>query len=201
MIYTAEAVSSHHPDKICDQIADALLDYYLHIDPESRVALEVLGGHGQIVVMGEVTSKAKINIKKAVNKYLELHTHKKMKVISKVVRQSVEISKGVDKGGAGDQGIMIGYACNENEDYIPQELYVARKLLKPFIVDAKSQVTIKNGKVTDIVLSVVGKKKKALVNYVMKFLVVNEIKCVKMVNIFINSAGSWTVVLILIVEQ
>src|SRR3989344_3385909 len=99
---TAEFVSPKHPDKICDFIADSILDAYLEGDKESRVAIEVMGGHKLITVNGEVTSQAKPNIEKLVQNIVGLD----YKVIINIATQSKEIAKGVDKGGAGDQGIM-----------------------------------------------------------------------------------------------
>ena len=114
-----------HPDKMCDRISDAILDAYLKEDKNSRCAVEVMGGHELIQVMGEVTSNAKPNIREIVRRIagnLECNIH--------LVTQSPEIAKGVDEGGAGDQGIMVGYACNENEALIPHEMYLARSLCK-----------------------------------------------------------------------
>jgi S-adenosylmethionine synthetase len=144
---TAECVSPGHPDKICDQISDAILDAYLAHDPESRVAVETMGGHGHIYVTGEVTSKSKIEISTIVQKCYSNIGYKDVPEIHvNIVHQSPDIAMGVDTGGAGDQGIMIGYACDENEAMIPQELYLARRLLRDlpagFGPDAKSQVTL-----------------------------------------------------------
>jgi S-adenosylmethionine synthetase len=165
MNLTAESVTYLHPDKICDQIADAILDECLRQDPMSRVAIEVLGGHNTIILIGEITTKAHLDYNQIVRKYYFDLTGKEIGVMSNIVVQSPEISQGVDKGGAGDQGIMIGYACNENRENIPQELYLARKLLEPFKADGKSQVTLEDGKITEIVLSVQGKSQIELTNY------------------------------------
>lgn len=193
MIHTAEAVSCYHPDKICDLIADYILTEYLRQDKNSRVAIEVLGGHGEIVVKGEVTSKVKVNIKKLVKKFYKKNLGKNIKVKSKIVRQSPEISKGVDKGGAGDQGIMIGYACRENSVYLPQELYLAKCLVDPFKCDAKSQVTIRDGKISVIVLSVSGKQQKELDKYVREFLMIRNEPVEKDFKIYCNPTGSFDV--------
>ncbi|MFA6369987.1 MAG: S-adenosylmethionine synthetase N-terminal domain-containing protein, partial [Patescibacteria group bacterium] len=106
MLKTAEAVTPEHPDKLCDQISDAILDACLEQDPESRSAIEVIGGHDLIVVAGELTTKAKIDIPKIVKSVVK----KDYEILVNIVRQSQEIARGVDNGGAGDQGIMIGYA-------------------------------------------------------------------------------------------
>lgn len=152
---TAEFVSPMHPDKICDQISDSILDECLKQDPNSRVAVETLGGHGKIVVMGEITSDAKIDIKNIVSKEMDF---KDFEILINVSNQSTEIAKGVDVGGAGDQGIMIGYACNDTKNFMPLEYELARDLCKfvfdkyPF--DGKTQITINSdGIITDIVTS------------------------------------------------
>lgn len=156
---TAESVSAGHPDKVCDQISDAILDECLRQDPESRVAVEVLGGHGKIFVCGELTTRAELEVKKIARQiYAAIGYSDKVEVILNLVRQSPDIAMGVDNGGAGDQGIMVGYACSENEAMIPQELYVARQILaklpKGFGPDAKSQVTLDSkGKIETIVIS------------------------------------------------
>jgi S-adenosylmethionine synthetase len=125
MLKTAECVSPRHPDKLCDQISDAILDAYLTQDPKSRVAIEAVGSHGQVWVTGEVTSTATgIDIPAIVTKLagpgLSIRTH--------VVAQSPEIAQGVDTGGAGDQGIMTGYATRETASYMPREYELARRL-------------------------------------------------------------------------
>ena len=155
----AEAVTRGHVDKVCDQISDALLDEYLKQDPGSRVAIETAGGHGVIFLVGEVTSKAEVDESKIVKKVLdEIGYSNNVKIISRLVQQSPDISQGVDTGGAGDQGIMIGYACSENKALIPNELFIAREILqklpKGFGPDAKSQVVINsNGDIDSIVIS------------------------------------------------
>lgn len=187
-IYTAECVSAWHPDKICDQISDAILDECLKQDPDSRVAVETMGGHGEIHLTGEITTKAEVDyIQIAKNVYKEM-VGKDIAVFCNIVKQSSDIAKGVDTGGAGDQGIMVGYACADNELFIPQEMYLARKLLKPFTSDAKSQVTIDNGVVTNIVLSVSGKTPEELINYVLEFCKQN-INQEKVPEIFCNWTG------------
>lgn len=162
----AESASFMHPDKICDQISDLVLDAYLDQDPKSRVAVETIGGHGKIVLVGEVTSKGAVRSKTLVEKWYKKLTDQDINVESYISKQSPQISQGVNTGGAGDQGIMVGYACSENDQYIPQEMYLARKLLKGFNVDAKSQVVIENKKITSVVLSVQGESVKDLKQHV-----------------------------------
>jgi S-adenosylmethionine synthetase len=158
---TAEAVSKGHPDKICDQISDAILDDILKQDPDARVAIETMGGHGIITLTGEVTTTAYCDMASIAKKvYKDIGYKDEVGVQVNVVTQSPDISQGVDTGGAGDQGIMVGYACNDNEEMIPQELYLARKLLdlvlknKDLGPDAKSQITLNEDKISRIVLSV-----------------------------------------------
>lgn len=140
---TAESVSPKHPDKLCDQISDAILDAYLKQDPDSRIAIEVCGGHGQIFITGEITSRANnIDFTSIVQRLAGNH----MQVFTNIVQQSPEIANGVDRGGAGDQGIMIGYACNETKELLPIEVVLARRLnqfiYKKYPFDGKTQVTI-----------------------------------------------------------
>jgi len=151
---TAEYVTPKHPDKLCDQISDAILDACLKQDPESRVAIETMGGHGIITITGEITTKAYINAREIAQRV----AGEQYGVQTNIVNQSTEIASGVDVGGAGDQGIMVGYACNENEEMIPQELYFAKSLCK-FIYDqhqedGKTQITIDDqGAIKKIVAS------------------------------------------------
>ena len=152
---TAESVSPKHPDKLCDRISDAILDAYLEKDPNARVAAETCGGHGVVFVTGEITSSApEVNVPAIVKRIagddIEVHT--------KIVKQSPEIAQGVDTGGAGDQGIMIGYACDETPELLPSEVVLARRLNQfiyekhPF--DGKTQVTIApDGNVDSVVAS------------------------------------------------
>ena len=139
---TAEFVSPMHPDKICDQISDAILDAHLMKDSAARVAIDVAGGHGTIFVTGEVTSKAKVDVEKIAHRI----AGEDYEIIQRIVQQSPEIARGVDEGGAGDQGIMVGYACSETVEYLPLEYVLARDLNKylfgfhPF--DGKTQVTV-----------------------------------------------------------
>lgn len=161
---TAEAVSFGHPDKICDQISDAILDECLIRDEDARVAIETMGGHGKIYICGEISMNNMMNksdISAIARKvYRSCGYEDEVKIQVNVVSQSPDISQGVDNGGAGDQGIMIGYACNDNEQMIPQELYLARKILKEVIdlgygPDGKSQVTLNDQKeISRLVLSV-----------------------------------------------
>ena len=139
---TAESVSPKHPDKLCDRISDAILDAYFEQDPDARVAAETCGGHGVVFVTGEITSTADVDIPAIVHRIagddVEVHT--------KVVKQSPEIAQGVDTGGAGDQGIMIGYACDETPELLPREVVLSRRLnqyiYEKHPYDGKTQITI-----------------------------------------------------------
>ena len=149
---TAESVSPKHPDKICDQISDAILDAYLQQDPNARVAVEAVGGHGKVFIVGEVTSQSEVDIQSIVARLAgPVETEVRLSL------QSQEIANGVDSGGAGDQGIMVGYACNETPEHLPLEVVLARDLnqylYKKWPYDGKTQVTIKDGEIQAIVAS------------------------------------------------
>jgi S-adenosylmethionine synthetase len=190
MLYTAESVSPKHPDKICDQISDAVVDACLKEDPLSRVAVDVCGGHGIIYITGEVTTKADLNIEQIAKRFAP-----KCIPIVNIVKQSSEIAQGVDVGGAGDQGIMIGYACDENEDYVPNEYYLARRLnrylYQHFPFDGKTQVTInQDGVIYGVVASFQNASKEALTNTVASWLKFEA--TIDEPQILINPAGDWT---------
>jgi S-adenosylmethionine synthetase len=155
MIKTAESVTKSHPDKVCDQISDAILDACLAQDPRSRVAIETLGGHGVITVCGELTTKAYVNIREiAKNVYKDCGYNEDIGVVVNVVEQSPEISHGVDQDGAGDQGIMVGYATSETPEMLPLEVVLSRKLCRAMGKhDGKAQVTVKDGKIEKILTS------------------------------------------------
>lgn len=185
MYKTAECVSPMHPDKICDRISDAILDECLSQDPYSRVAIETMGGHGIISITGELTTNAIINIRDVAKKIVG----EKYGIQVNVVEQSPEISRGVDIGGAGDQGIMVGYACNENEDMIPQEMFVARNIcnaiFNKFPFDGKTQVTIKDGVIVTIVASFQNTTKEQL-----KDIIENELPGFGG-ELYLNPTGDW----------
>jgi S-adenosylmethionine synthetase len=182
---TYEFVSPKHPDKICDEIADGILDAHLEKDPDSRVAVEVMGGHGKIKVTGEITSKAEVDIAKIAREV----SGSNYNVEIFISKQSPEISRGVDTGGAGDQGIMIGYACNETPNYMPYGYETARKLCKniyekyPF--DGKVQITLDKQEIYTVVASFQNSKTKDLEGLVRSLIKAEEY--------FINPAGEWNI--------
>ncbi len=164
--YTVESVTSGHPDKVCDQISDAILDACLAQDPKSRVAVESFGGHGLLVVAGEVTTEAKIDAEAIARQvYRDVGYDAELEVIERIVRQSPEIAGGVDREGAGDQGIMYGYAINETDELLPTGVVLAHKLtrglenlrrsgiLKWLRPDGKAQVTMNDGRVASVLVS------------------------------------------------
>jgi len=150
---TAESVSPKHPDKLCDQISDAILDAHLREDPYARVAVDVAGGHGTIFVTGEVSSSAlNVDVPGIVKRLAG-----DVELIERISAQSPEIAQGVDTGGAGDQGVMVGYATNETPELLPLEYVLARKLnqylYKIWPFDGKTQVTTTDGEISVVVAS------------------------------------------------
>jgi S-adenosylmethionine synthetase len=169
-IFTSESVSAGHPDKVCDQISDAILDAYLSADPESRVACETMIKNNLVFVAGEITSTAKPNIEEIVRKTIvEIgydddslgFNGSNCEIKNLLSQQSRDIAQGVNEGegenleqGAGDQGLMFGYACNETDTLMPLPIDLAHKLVKKqtdlmrskelewLRPDAKSQVSV-----------------------------------------------------------
>ena len=169
-LFTSESVSEGHPDKMCDQISDAILDALIAKDPDSRVACETLAKTGMVVIAGEITTRANINYADVVREVVHDigYTSSDLgfdaatcSVLSAIGQQSPDISQGVTEGeglhkeqGAGDQGMMFGFACDETKEYMPFPIYTAHRLVEaltqarksgqlPFLrPDAKSQVTV-----------------------------------------------------------
>lgn len=190
---TAESVSPKHPDKVCDQISDAILDSYLLQDPNARVAVDVAGGHGKIFVTGEVTSIAKkVDVPKIVKRLAG-----GMDVIEHIANQSSEISQGVDVGGAGDQGIMVGYATNETPELLPLEFVLARRLnqylYKIWPYDGKTQINIRDGKIVSAVASFQHATHAELLLQVKNWLQGEKLAVYGSVDFHINPAGDWEV--------
>lgn len=184
--YTAECVSPKHPDKTCDRIADVLLDAYLAGDAASRVAIEVMGGHGLVTINGEVTSTARPDVvalvRGVVGEGFDMRVN--------LAVQSPEIARGVDTGGAGDQGIMVGYACAETGTLMPLEYELARTLCREIFMqyphDGKTQVTVEDGKVRAVVASFQHAKNKELRALVERIIPGAD-------EYLINPAGEWHV--------
>lgn len=192
-IRTAEFVSPMHPDKRCDFIADSILDAYLEGDKGSRVAIEVMGGHNLVTINGEVTSNTKPDIEALVKNIVGGG----YKIISNIVLQSREIAQGVDTGGAGDQGIMKGYASSETDAYMPLEYAFARdlcqKIFEVYPYDGKTQVTIEDGKITTVVASFQNTKSDKLLELVKKIIQADVTVQARLdkVEYIINPAGEW----------
>ena len=184
-LFTSESVSEGHPDKVADQISDALIDNFLAFDPNSKVACETLVTTGQVILAGEVKSKANLDVQKIARDVINKIGYNKSEymfdgnscgVLSAIHEQSSDINQGVDRAnpedqGAGDQGMMFGYACNETENYMPLGLDLSHKILIELAdlrkenkeitylrPDSKSQVTLQysdNNKPEKIVAIVV----------------------------------------------
>jgi len=165
--YTVESVTSGHPDKVCDQISDAVLDECLRQDPLSRVAVECFGSHGLLVIGGEVTTSAHVDFAGVARQVVSEigYDADRLEMLDRVVQQSPEIARGVDTGGAGDQGIMYGYATDETPEFLPLGVVLAHRLARgleelrrdgtlPWLrPDGKTQVTIRDGRVATILVS------------------------------------------------
>ena len=137
--FSSESVTEGHPDKLCDYISDKILDECLRQDENSRVAVETFASSNKITIAGQITSKANLDIEKIVrdtikeigfdNRETDID-YRTCDIDINITKQSDDIALGVDIGGAGDQGIMFGYATNETENYMPYAIYIAHKLSK-----------------------------------------------------------------------
>lgn len=203
--YTTESVTCGHPDKVCDQISDAILDAILSQDPFSRAGVEVFGSHGTLMIGGEVKTKAKIDFEKIARKvYRDIGYRGKLEVLIRVAQQSPDIALGVDVGGAGDQGIMYGYATKETKEMLPLGVVyshaLARRLEKlrrdgtlPWLrPDGKTQVTISKGRVITALTSTQHDKKVSqdeIRKELIKHLFTPVLGSLKGVEILVNPTG------------
>lgn len=153
-LYSNEIVFRGHPDKVCDQISDALLDAYLEKDKNARCGIEVMGGKGKIFITGEVTSSAEVDVQNVVKRVLkDVDYETNYEIINNLGKQSHDIALGTNDevGGAGDNGMMFGYACRDTEEMLPLAMVILQKLSmtydvlrqndKRFLPDGKAQVT------------------------------------------------------------
>jgi S-adenosylmethionine synthetase len=224
-LFTSESVCEGHPDKICDQISDAILDEVLKQDKNGRVACETLTTRGLIFVAGEITTTGYVDIPEVARSLLKEigytdpsygFQYESVGIITSIQEQAPEIKSGVDKGGAGDQGMMFGYATDETPEFMPLPIMLAHKLVmrlaeirKKNIVnylrpDGKSQVTVlyENGKpvrVESVVVSCqhnpdISQKKirEDIVELVINQIIPEELRS-KNIKIFINPTGSFII--------
>lgn len=221
--FTSESVCAGHPDKICDQISDAILDDVLRQDPQGRTAIECLAGNNRLIIAGEIGSKAKVDFEKIAREQIKRlgYTDPKFRfsdaspIDCYVHHQSEEIAVGVKKRGAGDQGMMFGFACSETEELMPLPIMLAHSLTKridqvrenkilPYLrPDGKSQVTVEyeNDKPVGIreVVIAVPHKESVLLDQVKKDIFKNVVKPVlesygfkiSIKKLIVNGTGVW----------
>ncbi len=224
-LFTSESVAEGHPDKLCDQVSDAILDAFLEQDPRARVACETLVARNNLVIAGEITAQAKVDyakVARAVIKeigYDDLaygFDYKNCNITTYIHQQSPDIAMGVDKGGAGDQGMMFGYATDETPELMPMPIMLAHQLvrdlakirktgkLKYLRPDAKSQVTVEydDGKPVRVVAVVIstqhdGDVKLETIERDMKSLLIERVIPSKFMDkttkIFVNPTGRFEV--------
>lgn len=224
-LFTSESVTEGHPDKIADQISDAVLDSIMEQDPNGRVACETLVTTGLVFIAGEITTSGYVDLPKVVRDTVREVGYTRAKfgfdfetcaVISAIQEQSPDIAQGVDIGGAGDQGMMFGYACRETEELMPLPIMLAHKLVKRLAAvrkdgileylrpDGKSQVTVEyeNGKpvrVDTIILSAQHSPsvtqetiKEDLIELVIEHVIPKELMD-KNTKIFVNPTGRFVI--------
>ena len=223
--FTSESVTEGHPDKLCDTISDKILDEYIKIDPNSKVAVETFAANTNIIIAGQVTSNAKIDIEKIARKVIKdigyednIHSidYKTCKIQVNMTKQSKDIALGVDTGGAGDQGTMFGFACDETKNYMPYAIDLAHRIAKRLTTvrkegilqylrpDGKTQVTVeyvnnKPVRIENIVISTQHEEdveqeqlKKDIIEKVVKF-EVDKNMLDRNTKIFINPTGRFVI--------
>ncbi len=205
--YTVESVTNGHPDKVCDQISDAILDECLRQDKMSRVAVETFGSHGHLVIGGEVTTTGKVPYEKIARKlYKDIGYTNTLDVQVFIVQQSPDIAQGVNTGGAGDQGIMYGFATKETPEFLPTGVVLVHKLaerlqearekkqikwLKP---DGKTQITIQDGKLATVLVSTQhakGVHQEDIVRTVTEKIIKPVVGSIKGVEVLVNPTGNF----------
>ena len=153
-LYSNEIVFRGHPDKVCDQISDAILDECMKQDPNSRCGIEVMGGKGKIFITGEITTEARINVESITKRVLaDVGYSTDYEIIDNLGKQSVDIALGTNDevNGAGDNGMMFGYACDDTKQLLPTAMVILQELSKKydelrktdkrFLADGKAQIT------------------------------------------------------------
>lgn len=190
---TAESVSPKHPDKLCDRISDAILDAHLAEDPRARVAVDVAGGHGILFITGEVTSRAtSVDIPAIVQRIVGT-----IEIIENIAQQSPEIAAGVDTGGAGDQGIMIGYATSETAEHLPLEVVLSRRLNEYLYTrwsfDGKTQITLAGDTIVGVVASFQHAPSSELRAAVDAWLAGLSVAVSPEAQIYVNPSGDWQI--------
>jgi S-adenosylmethionine synthetase len=189
MLRTAESVSPRHPDKLCDQISDAILDEALQQDPYTRAGIETVGGHGKVFVTGEMTFNGQVDAERIVRRFVGPEAG----VTIHIAEQSREIAGGVDTGGAGDQGIMVGYATSATPSLMPLEVWLSRdlnrRLYERWPNDGKTQITVNDGRISAVVASFQNSSSPALAAAVREWL--RDKEADDDVRIHINPTGEW----------
>ncbi len=212
-VYTVENVTKGHPDRVCDRIADAILHAYEAADPYSRVAIEVFGTNGLLLIGGEVSSSASVDVWEIAYTILqEIGYEKQVKIEVRIHGQSTQIAGAVDRGGAGDQGIMYGYACDETSEFLPLGVALSRRLvarledvrefgeiswLRP---DGKVQVTIRDRFVDTVLMSVqhdesvlLEELQETIKEKIIDPVIPSKCRRIEESRILVNPAGLWTV--------